>query len=120
MKSRILADDVMQLQLIVHGDEVVGLCGYKRPPDNTKSVEIGYGIASTRRQMGYATKAISLLLEEAQTDTAVEIIVAETALTNPASQIVLERNGFTQVGIREDSEDGTLAMWRMALTKKRH
>jgi RimJ/RimL family protein N-acetyltransferase len=101
--------------LILNGDEVVGLCGYKSPPDDMRTVEIGYGIAPERRQKGYATKAISLLLKEARADHAVDKVLAETAVANPASRTVLERNGFTHVGIRQDAEDGLLDLWRLDL-----
>jgi RimJ/RimL family protein N-acetyltransferase len=100
--------------LILDGKEAVGLCGYKAPPSE-KSVEIGYGIAPERRKMGYATKAISLLLKHAYADQAVDIVTAETAVDNPASRIVLERNGFTHVATREDSNDGVLDMWQLEL-----
>jgi RimJ/RimL family protein N-acetyltransferase len=98
--------------VILNGSEVVGLCGYKRPPDTSRCVEIGYGIAPERRNRGCATKAISLLLLEAISDQAVEAVVAETSIDNPASKLVLQRNGFTHVGTREDVEDGTLDLWR--------
>jgi RimJ/RimL family protein N-acetyltransferase len=101
--------------LILDGDEVVGLCGYKRPPGDVRTVEIGYGIAPERRNHGYATKAVNLLVEEVRSDQAVEKIVAETAVDNPASKIVLQRNGFTYIGTREDVENGHLDLWKLDL-----
>jgi len=101
--------------LILDGDEVVGLCGYKRPPDHTKTVEIGYGIAQDRRKRGYATTAISLLLRAVRADPAVATVSAETSVQNPASKLVLQRNGFTYVGDRDDAEDGTLNLWSLDL-----
>jgi RimJ/RimL family protein N-acetyltransferase len=101
--------------LIVDGHEVVGLCGYKRPPDAAGTVEIGYGIAPVRRKRGYGTKAVSLLLEEASADPAIGSVVAETALDNPASKMVLERNGFIRVGVRDDAEGGRLDLWRVSV-----
>jgi len=101
--------------IILDGSEVVGLCGYKRPPDASRCVEIGYGIAPERRTKGYATRAISLLLQEVNSDEAVETVIAETSIDNPASKLVLLRNGFTHVGTREDAEDGTLDLWRFDL-----
>jgi RimJ/RimL family protein N-acetyltransferase len=101
--------------LILDGREVVGSCGYKQPPNMSKCVEIGYGVAPERRNRGYATKAVSLLLKEAQADNAVEALVAGTSIDNPASRLVLQRNGFTHVGTREDAEDGMLDLWRFDL-----
>lgn len=101
--------------LILDGDQVVGLCGYKRPPGLTKTAEIGYGIAPERRRRGYATRAICLLVNEARADQAVERVAAETSVDNPASKLVLERNGFTHIGDRQDAEDGPLTLWRLEL-----
>jgi RimJ/RimL family protein N-acetyltransferase len=42
-------------------------------------------------------------------------LIAETALTNPASARVLEKNGFVVTGTRIDPEDGALRCWRRAL-----
>ena len=41
---------------------------------------------------------------------------AETAADNRASQVVLERNGFRQVGVRQDAGDGPLVCWRRETT----
>ncbi len=101
--------------LILDGSEVVGLCGYKHPPDASRHVEIGYGVAPDRRMKGYATKAVSLVLHEARSDQAVDAVLAETAIDNLASKLVLQRNGFTHAGTREDAEDGTLDLWRFDL-----
>jgi len=99
--------------LILDGSEVVGLCGYKRPPDATGSVEIGYGIAPERRKMGYATMAVGLLLQAARADPKVQRLLAETAVDNTASKLVLQRNGFKHAGTRMDAEDGPLDLWRL-------
>jgi RimJ/RimL family protein N-acetyltransferase len=104
--------------LILDGNEVVGLCGYLRPPDAAKSVEIGYGTAPERRNNGYATKAISLLLQTANADPAVGTILAETSINNPASRLVLQRNRFTPAGTREDAEEGILDLWRFDLSPR--
>jgi RimJ/RimL family protein N-acetyltransferase len=101
--------------LILDSDEVVGLCGYKHPPGDTRTVEIGYGIAPERRKRGYATKAVNLMLAQARADRAIDTIVAETAVDNPASKTVLERNGFTHIGARDDTEDGPLDLWTFQL-----
>ena len=46
--------------LIVENGEVVGLCSYRRPPENGR-VEIGYGVAPTRRERGIATRAVAAM-----------------------------------------------------------
>ena len=96
--------------LIADDAEVVGLCGFKRPPGASGEAEIGYGVAESRRGRGYATRAVALMLERGRQEGA-SSLVAETAISNPASQRVLERNGFDRTGTRHDPEDGDLVLW---------
>lgn len=98
--------------LIVHDREIVGLCGYKHPPRADGSVEIGFGIAAARRNHGYATGALNLLLQQAAGDQSVRTVFAETDVDNLASQNVLRRNGFVRCGSRNDREEGNLIIWR--------
>jgi RimJ/RimL family protein N-acetyltransferase len=98
--------------LIVAGDEVVGLCGYKLPPLPDGKVEIGYGIARGCRGNGYASRAVSAMLEQARNDTSISIMTAATATANVVSQHVLERNGFVRTGTSYDPDDGELIWWR--------
>jgi RimJ/RimL family protein N-acetyltransferase len=42
----------------------------------------------------------------------VALVSAETRVDNIASQRVLERNGFVQIGERVDAEDGPLICWQ--------
>jgi len=98
--------------LIVANGEVVGLCSYKRPADADGMVEIGYGVAASRRRRGHATRAVALMLREAARDPLVKIITAETAVANVASHRALEANGFRKTGTRVDKEDGELIAWR--------
>ena len=81
------------------------------PRDGT--VEIGYGIVASFAGRGYATRGVTLLLAEAFARPEVCAVTAETSVENPASQRVLEKNGFTRVGRREDAEDGPLICWRI-------
>lgn len=101
--------------MIVEDDEVVGLCSIVKPPADGE-IHIGYGVAPTRRGQGVMSRAISALLEWAVADPRVAIVSAETSVNNPASQRVLERNGFIRVGARHDAEDGDLICWRTAVS----
>lgn len=105
--------------MIVVDSEVVGLCSYKGPPDLAGVVEIGYGIAPSCRQRGYATRAVAHLLKVAVQDRAIRGLVAETMTGNLASQRVLERNGFVREGKRMDPEDGEVVLWRRDLSNLR-
>jgi RimJ/RimL family protein N-acetyltransferase len=100
--------------MVVAGAEVVGLCGYKHVPTGSGIVEIGYGIAATRRRRGHATRAVAAMLAAARKD-GVRVVLAETVVDNRASQRVLERNGFRRAGTRSDPEDGELILWQIGL-----
>jgi RimJ/RimL family protein N-acetyltransferase len=101
--------------LMVADGEAVGLCSYKAPPGAAGDVEIGYGVAPERRRLGHATRAVSLIVEEARQDTRVRAVRAETALANLPSQRVLEANGFVQVGRGMDHDEGETIVWRLEL-----
>jgi RimJ/RimL family protein N-acetyltransferase len=101
--------------LVVCNGEVVGLCSYRRPPTD-RCVEIGYGIAPSKRGNGYATSAVAAMVEAAVLDPSVDALTAETAVQNLASQAVLERNGFARASTRIDVEDGEVIGWARRLT----
>jgi RimJ/RimL family protein N-acetyltransferase len=96
--------------VIVHDHEVVGLCGYLRPPA-AGEVEIGFGIAASRRNRGHATAAVGAMVHAATADPSVSRLAARTSLTNIASQRVLERNAFTRAGTDYDEVDGEMVRW---------
>lgn len=115
VSARLNAAGLLGSWLIVDEEEVVGLCGFKGPPDTAGSAEIGYGIAATRRRFGHATEAVRLLCEEVGRLGGVAALRAETAINNLPSQRVLEHNDFLQVGARHDPEDGDLILWSRPL-----
>ncbi|MEJ1969829.1 MAG: GNAT family protein [Rhizomicrobium sp.] len=96
--------------------EVVGLCSYKRAPKDGV-IEIGYGVAASRRGRGHATRAVAAMLDFARSDPAVGTVTAATAVANLASQGVLERNGFRKSGTSHDPDDGDLILWNCDLAK---
>jgi RimJ/RimL family protein N-acetyltransferase len=99
--------------LIVDEEEMVGLCSIIRPPDHGE-IAIGYGIAPSRQGRGIASRAVGEVITWASANPRIRAVTAETAVTNIASQRVLIRNGFIQVGERVDEEDGPLLCWRCA------
>ncbi|MFN4091495.1 MAG: GNAT family N-acetyltransferase [Brevundimonas sp.] len=100
--------------MIVRDGEIVGLCSVVKPPAGG-SVDIGYGIADSRQKRGFASLAVGEVLDWARGDDRVAIVTAETSIDNPASQRVLERNGFHRIGTRDDDEDGALICWSAAV-----
>jgi RimJ/RimL family protein N-acetyltransferase len=101
--------------MIVDGLETVGLCSFKSPPGPARMVEIGYGVVAERRGQGHATRAVAQMLVAAGADPRIDTLTAETAADNLASQVVLRRNGFSQVGWRADEDGGDLLLWQVAV-----
>lgn len=100
--------------MVVADNEVVGLCSYKAPPSNGQA-EIGYGITASRRNLGHATGAVKSIIEAARKDPAVQVLLAETAVVNRPSERVLEKNGFSKIGGRDDPDEGPMIMWKFVL-----
>jgi len=98
--------------LMVEAGEVVGLISLTKPPTAEGAVEIGYGVAESRRGRGVAGRAVGDLLTLARAHPALKTIIAETSPRNLASQAALVRNGFVRTGERFDEEDGDLICWR--------
>jgi RimJ/RimL family protein N-acetyltransferase len=99
--------------LVVADGEAVGMISFTRPHDG-KRPEIGYGIAGSRQNRGHATQAVTALLPIVHAR-GFDGLTAETGVDNRASQLVLERNGFTRTGERTDPEDGDLYLWTIGL-----
>jgi RimJ/RimL family protein N-acetyltransferase len=99
--------------LMIAQGEAVGMISFTRPLDG-KRPEIGYGVADSRQRRGHATGAIAALLPIARA-AGFDGLTAETGTDNRASQVVLERNGFTRTGERTDPEDGELYTWTIGL-----
>ena len=72
---------------------MVGDIGFHGPPEPGRRavVEIGYAVVPGWRGRGVATRACTLILEQAWRDGA-DLVQAEAV--NPASRAVLLKNGF--------------------------
>ena len=71
----------------------IGGCGFKDVPQ-AGEVEIGYGLAGARRGHGFASAALSRLIEEAKAHTELDALVAHIAPDNEPSIRVATRAGF--------------------------
>jgi RimJ/RimL family protein N-acetyltransferase len=99
--------------MMVVNDEIVGLAGLKAPPTAKGEVELGYGVAASRRRRGYATAAVNAVIEAARRDPVIRTIIASTAIENIGSQRALEHNGFERIGSHRDPQKGQpLLLWR--------
>jgi [ribosomal protein S5]-alanine N-acetyltransferase len=74
-----------------------GMIGFKGAPDSSGCVEVGYGIDETHRNRGYVSEALGALVSWAFRHAACRAVTA-TAVTNPASEKVLRKTGFRDIG----------------------
>ncbi|MEM9004598.1 MAG: GNAT family N-acetyltransferase, partial [Cyanobacteria bacterium P01_F01_bin.86] len=72
-------------RLIAVDQLIVGMGGFKSPPDTSGSVEIGYGIVPSQQGKGFATQAVGLLVREGFLKNQVQTVIAYTAPSNTAS-----------------------------------
>ncbi len=90
-------------------DLAIGGIGFHSAPDESGTVEIGYGIAATWQGRGAATLAVAAVLAVAARGGA-RTVVAGTDADNPASMRVLEKCGFTRT-----ADDGAELRWALVL-----
>ena len=96
---------------VIGAGRLVGSAGYKGPPDEKGTVEVGYSIVEADQRRGYASGAVNLLVARAFRDPRVVAVRAETLPALIGSQAVLKRCGFAEVGQRHDPEDGEILMF---------
>jgi [ribosomal protein S5]-alanine N-acetyltransferase len=87
----------------------VGQLGTTSQVDENGAIEIGYGFGVAGR--GFATEAVKVLVAHLLASAPIVAITASTAVSNVASQRVLEKNGFRQTGTASNEEDGDLLVW---------
>lgn len=87
---------------------VLGVAGFKGPPDAAGEVEIGYSIVASEQRRGVCTEAVAALLSFALDHHEVKLVSAHTLSGDEtiASRRVLERAGFA--GPISTEEDGVV------------
>lgn len=93
---------------VVADGRLIGICGYKGPPNELGEVEIGYSVMASYQRNGFATGAVALLAARAFRDPRVAAVAAKTLTSLIASQTVLIRNGFSLVSRRADDDLGEI------------
>ena len=88
------------------GRTLIGNGGYKGPPSSDGTVEVGYGVVSDHRRLGYASEAVRGLLAHAFEFSQVRRVIADTLSELTASIGVLRKCGFRFIG--EGSAPGIL------------
>lgn len=88
------------------GRRIIGSVGFHSPPDDRGQVEVGYRVEPTHRRQGVASEVVQALFDWACREHGVTRFRAATSPDNAASQAVLRRFGFRQVGVQIDEYDG--------------
>lgn len=75
---------------------MLGVAGFKGPPDENGETEIGYSIVAPEQRRGYCSEAVAALLDFAFASPDVALVSAHTLSDDAlfASRKVLERAGF--------------------------
>ena len=87
--------------LVTVGGTVIGDIGTHGPVDEAGRVEIGYGLAAPSRGQGYGSEAVAAVTEWLLSQPGVRQVRAHTLTSNAPSRRVLEKAGFTYLGLDE-------------------
>jgi ribosomal-protein-alanine N-acetyltransferase len=86
--------------VILDGDEIVGMISMSNVVRGPfQSANLGYWVAERHNGRGVGTRAVSLVAEAAFREHGLHRLEAGTLLDNVASQRVLRKNGFQEIGI---------------------
>ncbi len=91
-------DDTEAHFLVCDDGDPVGTVGLSGMSPAWGIGEVGYYVDPDAQGQGYATAAVGLLVDYAFDDRRLEKLSADALATNPASQRVLEKNGFVEEG----------------------
>jgi [ribosomal protein S5]-alanine N-acetyltransferase len=98
---------------IIHkADQIlIGMCGFKGPPDADGVAELGYGIAPSYQLRGYATEATRTVTEHYLSTGQLRKVRAHTLPEENPSTSVLKKCGYTKIGEVIEPGDGLVWRW---------
>jgi RimJ/RimL family protein N-acetyltransferase len=100
------------LAVLLENSQVVGDAGWKGGPDESGTVEVGYGLAAPYRGRGLGTELVALVTEWALDQPGVSRVTAQVLVGNEPSLRALLRNGFAVVGAGEQPDGPHLLLAR--------
>lgn len=94
--------------VVVDADDgrAVGHAGFHGPPDERRSVEVGYSVVPELRRRGYARATMAELLRRADASPDVVTVRASISPDNVGSLATIAGFGFERVGEQWDERDG--------------
>jgi [ribosomal protein S5]-alanine N-acetyltransferase len=90
--------------VIKHGNVIVGVCGLHNRDKSANCFELGYWVGKPYWGMGIATEAVSRLMDYCFTSLHLSLVYADCLKRNFASQRLLEKNGFSLVSRRQNTD----------------
>jgi RimJ/RimL family protein N-acetyltransferase len=105
------------------GRPMVGHIGFHGPPgvngpSKPGALEVGYTVFEPHRRRGYASEAVSALLDWARDEHSVRDFVASVSPDNVPSLALVQRFGFRQTGRQWDVEDGEELVFELRLDRR--
>ncbi len=108
-------DWMLRLMVLKNAPTAIGNIGFHGPPAVIGRAELGYTVFAPWRRQGYATEAITAMLEFAAGRGASSVLVSISP-ENAPSLALADRLGFRQVGVQEDDVDGTELVFELTLS----
>lgn len=106
--------------VLVSENTSVGGIGFAGFPDQDGVTMVGYFIDGNHREKGYATEALTCLIDWAKLEPSLKTIIADTPFFNFPSQNVLKKVGFREFSISETehiNQKIQLKNWKLVIRK---
>lgn len=94
-------------------NKIIGTGGFKGAADASGMVELGYSVAPSYENQGFATEAAGGMLDYAFSWSHVKMVDAHTLAEENASGKVLQKCGMTKIAEKHDPQDGDIWQWRI-------
>lgn len=104
------------LPILTETNTLIGTCGFKGEPTEGM-VEIGYEVAKSYRNNGYATEIAEILIQKAFESEFVDIVIAHTLAEENPSVKILRKKGFQFIKEMLDPDDGKIWQWQLNKSK---
>jgi RimJ/RimL family protein N-acetyltransferase len=97
--------------------EVVGSISFHAKPDEQGMIEIGLGVEPAFQNNGYATEALLGMWQWVCRQPGVNTLRYTVSPGNLASQHIIQKLGFQNVGVQIDDEDGPEHIYEMSTSE---
>lgn len=103
--------------MVLRADKVVvGMLGFKGPPDERGAIEIGWGIESEYEGKGLTTEAARAMIDWAARQPGVQRVLAQIPPDNERSRRVAARLGMKALRTSLHPDVGTVDVWEVGVS----